>query len=295
MISIIITAFREQNTIGKAIESIASQDIKEDYEIIVSCPDKETAGVVNFYAKKYKQVRHFKDPGKGKSFALNMLFGVAKGRILILTDGDVYVGENSINEILKLFENEKIGCVSGRPVSTNQKNTLLGYWSHLLADAGAHRIRKERFEKNEFLECSAYFFAFRKGIIKKIPLDVAEDAIIPYEFWKKGYKIGYEEDAKVYVKNPVTFHDWVKQRKRTADAHTKLTGYVPNFPKVKSFWNEIKKGTFWALSYPKSPKEFFWTLALFFARFYIWVSIFIDNTFRHKEYNDAWARVESTK
>ncbi len=295
MISIIITAFKEPKTIGRAIEAFLKQKIREEYELIVACPDKETEDVVKKYMKKYKQIKHFKDPGKGKSYALNLLFKIAKGRILTLTDGDVYVGENSVNEILKLFEDPKIGCVTGRPVSTNPRNEMLGYWSHLLYDAGAHRIRKEKFERGEFLECSGYLFAFRNGIIKEIPLDVAEDSIIPYYFWKKGYKIGYAEKAVVYVKNPTNLRDFIKQRKRTAGAHVKLTKYAPDFPKVKSFWNEVKKGTFWALSYPKNLKEFCWTLLLFFVRLYIWISLFIDIKFKKKYYHDAWERIESTK
>ena len=62
MISIIITSFKEPKT-GKAIESFLNQKIREKHEIIVSAPDIETQNIV----KRYKQVKLFKDPGKGKS------------------------------------------------------------------------------------------------------------------------------------------------------------------------------------------------------------------------------------
>lgn len=42
MISIIITSFKEPDTIGKAIDSIISQKINYDYELIISAPDIET-------------------------------------------------------------------------------------------------------------------------------------------------------------------------------------------------------------------------------------------------------------
>lgn len=289
MISVIITAFNEPG-VKKAIDSVLKQDIKEKYELIVAAPDKETEDLV----KKYKKVKYFKDPGKGKSYALNLLFKKVKGDILILTDGDLILGENSINEILKSFEDESVGCVSGRPFPLDSRSNMLGYWSHLLYNAGAHRIRKERSDKNKFLECSGYLFAFR-NIIKKIPLDVAEDSIIPYYFWKKGYKIKYAENSLVYVKNPDNLKDFIKQRKRTSGAHSKLHYYAPDFPKVKSFFNEIRKGSFWALSYPMNIKEFIWTLCLFPIRFYIWVSYYYDWKFKNKGYEDGWEKAESTR
>lgn len=296
-VSIVITAFNEPESVGKAIESFLNQKILGDYELIVAAPDEETANVVKSYEQKFKQVTYFKDPGKGKSYALNLLLKSLNGTILIFTDGDVYAGDNSVNEMLKVFRDPQVGCVSGRVMSANPKDNMLGFWSHLLADAGAHRIRKELNDQNQFLECSGYLFAFRNGIIKDIPLDVAEDTVIPYIFWEKGYKVKYAENALVYVKNPTNFNDWLKQRKRTAKAHETLGKYVDveKIPRVKSFGNEIKKGFLWALSYPKSLKEFLWTLCLFFARLYMWISVFYEINIKKKAYKDAWERVESTK
>lgn len=291
MISIIITAFKEPETIGRAVEAITKQQINKNYELIVACPDEETWEAAKKISKK---VKRYKDPGKGKSFALNKLFKIAKGDILILTDGDVYLGNNAINEITKPFKNKNIACVTGRIISTSNKNTMPGYWSHLLADAGAHEIRKELALKGMFLECSGYLFAFRNQI-KEIPVDVAEDTFIPYIFWKQGNKIAYASKALVFVKNPNTIKDFIKQRKRTAGAHETLTKYAKDFPRVKSFKNEIKKGTFRALAYPSNLKELIWTFTLFPIRFYIWVSLFYDQKVKNKWYQDAWERVESTK
>lgn len=294
MISIVITAFREPQ-IGKAIESITSQNISQEYELIVACPDAETKAIVEKYAAKNKNIKHFQDPGKGKSFALNQLFKILASEILIFTDGDVYLENNAINEILGPFQDPKVGCVSGRVVSQNSKEIMLGYWSHLLADVGAHRIRKKLSGEGKFLECTGYLFAFRNNVIKEIPLDVAEDAMIPYYFHKKGYKIAYAENARVYVKNPSTFKDWLKQRKRTAGAHEKLTRYEPNFPKVKSFKNEMLHGMGAVWSYPKKTKEYLWTGALMGARLYMWLSLFYDLKIKKQHYQDGWERVETTK
>lgn len=296
MISIVITAYKEP-MLYRAIEAVLLQKIDDDYELIVAAPDKETEDMVNEYKKHYKNIRYFKDPGKGKSYALNMIFKELKGDIWLFTDGDVFLDNKAINETCRMLKNyPRIGCVAGRVFCENSRDTLFGYWGKLLADNGAHKIRKEHYSKGKFLECSGYLFAFRNnGIIKEIPLDVAEDSIIPYYFWKAGYKIGYAENARVFVKNPTTIKDWLKQRKRTADAHTKLTKYAPDFPKVKSFKNEAVKGIFWIWSYPKNAKEYAWTFELVFVRLYMWLSLYYDLHFKKKQYGDGWERSETSK
>jgi len=290
-ISIIITSFHEP-FLENSIRGFVDQEIGYNHEIVVVSPDKNA----ELLCKKYK-IKYFFDPGKGKSYALNLIFKEVKSDILIFTDGDVVAGKNSINEIMNKFRDPRVGVVTGRVVSSNKRNDLFGYWSHLLADAGAHTIRRDLYLKNKFLECSGYLFAFRNNVIRDIPLDVAEDTYIPYEFYFKGYKIAYAENAKVYVKNPNNFKDWLIQRMRTSKAHETLDKYVDikRVPKVKSFKNEIVKGTFSALKYPKNLREFYWTILLFIARFYMWLGVFYDTKFKNKSYTDAWERIESTK
>ncbi len=91
MISCIITAYKEDKTIGKAISSMVKACLKAkvDYEILVFAPDQETINE----ALKYKtsEIKIFQDEGKGKPAALNLAFKEAKGDIFILSDGDVFV------------------------------------------------------------------------------------------------------------------------------------------------------------------------------------------------------------
>jgi len=293
--TIVISSFREPN-LKRAIEESLNQNTKTDYNVLVISPDKEAEELVNYYKKRKKKINFLKDPGKGKSFGLNLSFKKLKSDIWIFTDGDVVLDRNVVQKIITIFNDREIGCVCGRIVPTNSKDNLIGYWAHLLADAGAHTIRKKFSDKNKFFECSGYLFAFRKGLISEIPLDVAEDSYIPYLIFQKGYKIRYLPEAIVYVKNPDTVKDFIKQRIRTAKAHTSLTNYFKNFPRVKSFKNEIKEGTFNALRYASNIKESIWTIELFFVRLYIWFRKFYDERIINRmNYSDGWEKIESTK
>jgi len=288
--TVIITSFKEPKTIGRAIEAFQKQKTKKKFDILVSAPDKETLDV----AKKY-DVKIFKDPGKGKMFALNILFKKVKSDILILTDGDVYVNDKAVDGILRMLEDPTIGCVTGRPVPMENRKTKYGYWANFLFDA-AHKIRQKAFESKNFIECSGYLFAFRADKRIKIPLDTAEDSIIPYYFWNKGYRIGYCSKAEVYVKNVNNWKDWIKQKVRTSEAHETLGKYVDTkkTKRVKSLSTE-SKGIIALFSYPKNLKELWWNLELALARLYMWSLVFYKSRFKKIKKVDNWERVDSTK
>ncbi|VVB78610.1 Glycosyltransferase like family 2 [uncultured archaeon] len=293
-LSILITAFKEEKTIGKAIESFLNQNIKESFELIVMAPDKETLLEAKKYPSKNK-IKLVKDPGKGKSYAINKILPKIKSEIILLTDGDVYVSENSVNEILEKFKDKKVGCVTGRPFPSEDKSKKYGYWANFLFDS-AHEMRMKLKKDNKFLECSGYLWAFRNGIIKEFPLDVAEDTIVPYLFSEKGYKIDYAENALVYVKNVNNWKDWISQKIRTSRAHETLNKYVntKKFPRSKTFSNEAR-GAFSLFIYPRSIMQFLWSIELFLARFYMWIKVFNEVYIRKKYHQDGWQRVESTK
>jgi len=295
MISIIITGYKEEKTIGKAIECFLNQKVNEKIEILAACPDKKTRDVIKTYEKKYKNVKHIQDPGKGKPIALNICLKKAKGEKIIFSDGDVYVSNNSIKELISKLKNPKIGAVTGRPISLNPRNTMLGYFSHLLTDIGAHDTRKKYVKRGKFIVCSGYLYAIKK-VIKKIPEDaLSDDAVISHAIWNKGYKIDYAPKAKVFVKYPNHFKDWILQKKRSTGGYNQLMKYFPKNKRMRSFWKEITEGFYKPFKYPENVKEFFWTIWLYFCRLYLWFKIYEDIHLREKKFGEIWKRVESTK
>ncbi len=291
MISIIITSYKEPKTIGKSIEAILKNNLK-NYEIIVIAPDKQTLDVVKNYKRRNKKIKTLKDFGKGKPAALNLAISKAKGEILILTDGDVYISEDSIKYLLEPLRNKKIGAVSGNPISLNPKNNILGYWAYILTNiANQRRLKALKLKKRFF--CSGYLFAIRKNLFPKLSKELlSEDGFVSHEVYQLGYKIAYAEKSRVYVKYPTNFKDWIIQKKRSTGGYNqirKLTGI-----EIRSF----KKESFGALrlfKFISNPKELFWLFLLFMARIYLWIIIYKDINLNKKTHKEIWRRVESTK
>ncbi len=298
MIDIIITSYKEPKATLRAVNAFLKQKTEEELRIIVVDPFPQTEKFLKNKIKD-KRFKFILDPGEGKGYALNILFqefgSQNKRDIFILTDGDVYVSDNTVSEILDSFKDEKIGCITGKPFPVEDRNTKYGFWAHFLF-SGVHRARKKISKKKKFMECSGYLMALRKGIIFDFPTNTSEDAIIPYLVWKKGYNIAYVDKAKAYVKNPSNWKDWVNQKVRNIKAHENLNEIAPDLPRTKSFFNEVKEGWFFIFTFPKSLKEFWWTIQLYFARLYIYFKAFIEIR-KKSSYQDGWRETEinSTK
>lgn len=289
MISIIITAYKEPKTIRRAIESILDQRL-EDYEIIVVAPDKATLNEAK--KVKNKHIRILKDSGNGKPAALNFAVKRARGEILILTDGDVYTSLDSIKKMMLHFNSDRIGAVSGRPVSIDKKENMMGYWAWVLTNiANERRIRAVR-KKLRFF-CSGYLFAIRKELFPKLPEELlSEDGYISHKVYEKGYGIAYSHYSKVFVKYPDNIDDWIKQKKRSAGGYNqikKMLGIEIRSAKSESL------GAFSLLKYVNSFKEFYWLMKLFMSRIYLWYVIYKEINVQNKTREELWVRVESTK
>jgi len=293
MISIIITAFKEVESVYRAILKFRPQLHIGD-EILVVAPDKETEEV----CKSIKGVRYIKDPGVGKPAALNIAFREAKGDILVLTDGDVYPNQYAVRELTKFFaHSQKVGAVSGRPMSISPRTKMLGYWSHLLVDM-ADKMRRRCTKERESMVCTGYLYAISRRAIEgmNMPEDIlSDDAYISYYIENKGFKILYSAGAQVFVKYPSTFSDWIKQKARSTGGYTQLEqlGVAPKNP-MRGLKQEAKE-IITIFKYAKNLKEFTWTGMLVLARIYLWLRIYYERRIKQKSFEETWTRIETTK
>jgi cellulose synthase/poly-beta-1,6-N-acetylglucosamine synthase-like glycosyltransferase len=293
MIYILITAYKEPKSTLKAANAILKQKTDQPFKLIVTDPFME---VEEFLLNNIEDERFefILDPGEGKTNAMNMIleqyYSDNQEDIFIFTDGDVYTSENSIQAIIDQFKDSKVGCVTGRPIPIDSKDKKFGYWAHVLYDA-IHNLRVKLNTEKSFFQSTGYLFALRNGIINEIPIDVPEDAIVPYLVWKKGFRNAYADNAKVYVKYPDNWEDWVNQRIRTIKAHENINPLAPDMPRTKSFLNEIKGGAFFVLAQPRNLKQFAWTIQLFLARLYIYYRSFREIK-KEEVYDPGWRDTE---
>lgn len=313
MISILLTAWKEEDSIGKAIETFIN-GYKGDFEILLAIPDQETKDVALKKAQELgiEDKIWFSDLLKddkpiGKPAELNYLMDKAKGDIWVLGDGDVYYGDDVINKMIKHFEDPEVMAVTGRPRSADEKDSMMHYFGHLLSDAAHHKRTidltdndsgKSRsfVKKRKFFPVSGYLFAMRANDIRAPKDTLVEDAYFSYEIINRGGHIAYEPTAEVFVKYPTNLSDYFKQKKRSVGGYVQLWEYgvVKPETKTRSFWRELEY--FWfPFKYATNIKEFFWSLMMFPIRFWLWLQIYWERKIKKKDFVKTWVRIESTK
>jgi cellulose synthase/poly-beta-1,6-N-acetylglucosamine synthase-like glycosyltransferase len=298
--SLIITAWKEAATVAQNLEFVLTPEngnYLPDMEIVLVTPDDETANAAQNIIDKtgFKNFVCIRDPHKGKPTALNMALDQVKGTILIFTDGDVLLAKDALQEVIKPFSNSSIACVTGRPVSSDSKNNLFGYWGHLLADV-AHHKRTNIFDNGEYYFVSGYLYAMRKIEGFKFPSDILiDDAWATIKIVQLGHRIAYAPKAMVYVKYATNFSDWIRQKRRSLGGHNQLESYkeATNIGNRK-FSDELSYFMF-PLKYSTNIKEFMYSLLLYPGRMYLWIVIWIQRKVLKRSFEKTWVRIESTK
>jgi cellulose synthase/poly-beta-1,6-N-acetylglucosamine synthase-like glycosyltransferase len=314
-VSVILTAAHEESTIGRALEALLPQLSGGD-ELLVVCPDTATAAAVAAYTpaqangQRDRQdaqapaPRVLRDEGRGKPAALNLAMAAARHDLVVLTDGDVTVGPGALASLLAPFGDPRVGATTGHPLPTDSRASMLGYWAHLLTEAGAHARRLERDRAGGYLECSGYLYAVKRGLLDPLPEDaLAEDGMISRMVWGRGALIRYASNAAVFVKYPSTYRDWLSQKVRSAGGYAQRYTAPPpartrparSAARGRSFWEEVRTGAARAWRYPRTARERWWTVLLFAARLHVWLLILWRVRIARLPHTTLWRRVETTK
>lgn len=299
--TVIVTASNEARLAAECVDSILNPSYKNNLkymELILVCPDNETFTAVSKVVMKYsfKEFIYLKDEKRGKPTALNMGIDKARGKYIICTDGDVYVGKQAITKLIEPFNKKEVGLVSGKPVSLDNRKKMWGYVSHMMCSAADDKRSKLQ-QKNKPYFASGYLMAFRNINGLSLPSDVlVDDAWITLEFINKDYKVKYVDDAEVYVRFPKNYKDWKRQKIRSVGGYKVLDKYFDKKAKlVRSIKDELTY-FFYPISYAKGFKEYFFSFRYYFIRLRLWGSIWWKFKIkRDYEINTTWKRVESTK
>lgn len=217
--SVGITAYNEEANIGKLLEAILNQKlyIVEITEIIVvasGCEDR-TEEIVREYMARDERIKLFsQERREGKSSAVNVFLQHAKEDICVLESGDTLPREDSIENLVRPFEDPQVGMTGAQKVPVNAPDQIIGYLSHL-------RLRLEHHLCME-IPRTGELIAFRK-VFDRIPPDVAMDeAFVEALIIRRGLRVFYAPDAVVFNMGPETLGDFILQRRRNFAGHLYL-------------------------------------------------------------------------
>ncbi|MBI4675400.1 MAG: glycosyltransferase [Chloroflexi bacterium] len=217
--SVGITAHNEEKNIGKLLEAILSQQLEHVAisEIIVvasGCADN-TVAIVREYEARDPRVKLFEQVNReGKTSAINLFLQNAREDICVIESGDTIPGPTTVENLVKLFADPKVGMTGAQKIPTNVPDHIVGYMSHLRLQM-EHELCLEIPRLGELI-------AFRK-VFTHLPPDVAMDeAFVEALVIKRGLEVRYAPDAVVYNSGPDTLGEFIMQRRRNYAGHLHL-------------------------------------------------------------------------
>jgi cellulose synthase/poly-beta-1,6-N-acetylglucosamine synthase-like glycosyltransferase len=217
--SVGITAYNEEANIGQLLQAMLDQrlysvEISEIIVVASGCEDR-TVDIVQEYVAKDPRIKLVvQECREGKTSAVNLFLQHAKEDICVLESGDTLPGEDSIEKMVRMFEDPQVGMTGAQKVPVNAPQHIIGYLSHLRLKM-EHQLCLEIPRTGELI-------AFRK-VFDHIPPDVAMDeAFVEALIIKGGMQVCYAPDAVVFNMGPETLGDFVRQRRRNFAGHLYL-------------------------------------------------------------------------
>lgn len=159
-ISVCITTFNEEESIIRLLDSLLAQTLKADEIIIVDGGSLDgTIPVLESYAKKYKNIRLFKEKctrAKGR----NISVGHSNNEIIAITDAGCTAHKNWLKEITKPFSDSLIDISAGfyKMVGKSARQQAMSVFLGVVPN---------KFDEKRFLP-STRSMAFRKKAWKKV-------------------------------------------------------------------------------------------------------------------------------
>jgi biofilm PGA synthesis N-glycosyltransferase PgaC len=217
--SVGITAYNEEANIGQLLQAMLDQrlysvEISEIIVVASGCQDRTLDIVQEYMAKDPRLKLIVQEWREGKTSAVNLFLQQAQEDICVLESGDTLPGEDSIERMVRMFEDPQVGMTGAQKVPVNAPQQIIGYLSHLRLKM-EHQLCLEIPRTGELI-------AFRKAF-DRIPPDVAMDeAFVEALIIKRGMQVRYAPEAVVFNMGPETLGDFVRQRRRNFAGHLHL-------------------------------------------------------------------------
>jgi len=202
-ISVIIPTYNAELYLSKLLKALKSQTVSFELVIIDSSSTDNTLNIAKDYADKVISIPQSEfDHGGTRTEAGKE----AKGDILVFLTQDALPYDNrAIENIVKIFDNPKIGASYGRQLAYNYTNP---FGTHLREfNYGRNSYIRNIKDKNKFGIKTAFlsdsFASYRREALEKIGwikdgLIVGEDTYAGAKILLNNYHLAYMADAKVY-------------------------------------------------------------------------------------------------
>lgn len=214
-VTLLIAAYNEEEVIEEKLKNSVSLLYPRNKLKIVVITDGST-DKTNSIIQNYGHSKLLYSPErKGKTAAINRAMMYINSPIVVLTDANTLLNQDSILELVKHFSNPKIGCVSGEKKVINHLNKSAAaggeglYWKY------ESKLKSMDFQLYSTAGAAGELFAIRRELYKPIPDNIIlDDFVISLQTVIDGYKIAYEPKAFAIEFGSVNIQEELKRKIR---------------------------------------------------------------------------------
>ena len=202
-ISILIAAHNEELVIENKIKSILKANYpKEKIEVIIGtdqCSDR-TNEIVDQYVNQYENIYHIPFYERsGKIKIINSLYDRAKGDILILTDANVILTEDTLTQMVRHFSKPDVGLVDSHMKNYGMNETGISIPENSYISIEGQLKNAEGRLWGTMMGPFGGCFAIRKTLFTKVPVTyLVDDFFLNMCVLEKGKACINEPKAIVY-------------------------------------------------------------------------------------------------
>jgi cellulose synthase/poly-beta-1,6-N-acetylglucosamine synthase-like glycosyltransferase len=234
-VTIFVPAFNEIDFVEAKVENTFSMDYPSQKIEYIWVTDGSNDGTPDLLSK-YDRIKVFHQTERnGKIGAMNKGIHYVTKPIVIFTDANTSLNTNAIKEIVKLFSDKKVGCVSGeKRISLKNAESAAGagegiYWKY------ESLLKKWDSELNSVIGAAGELFAIRTELYEEVESDtLLDDFIISMRIAEKGYKIKYNPDAFAVESSSANIKEEIKRKIRIS------AGAIQSTIRLKKLLNPMK-------------------------------------------------------
>ncbi len=228
-VTILVAAYKEENTIAGTMESIATSTYPGEIELLI-LNDGSKDGTVAAAKKARKELPFPKrtkvkildfDKNRGKSAVLNSGLEKARHELIVTIDADTRPRPDSLTRLIERLCSDPDGtrAVAGAILVGNSRATLMAglqEWDYFHGIAAVKRMQSMY---HGTLVAQGAFSVYYRSALREVggwPETVGEDIVLTWAFLKKGWRTGYAEDAVAFTNAPTSYRQFAHQRRRWA-------------------------------------------------------------------------------
>ncbi len=233
-VTLVVPAYNEADILQSKIENCLSLDYPTEKLQIVFITDGSTDNSAAVLAK-YPHILHLHKAGRGgKAMAENRAMEYVRAPYVIFTDCNSFLNKEAVREMVKHYQNPKVGAVSGEKkvlaldsVSGSGEGLYWKYESFLKrCDSRIHSL----------MGAAGELVSFRSDLFQPLEKDtILDDFVQSLRIVEKGYRVVYEPKAFASETPSASMAEEMKRKIRIC------AGGWQSMVRLKSLLNPLKQ------------------------------------------------------